>query len=103
MKIMTQHSSASLREETPHEIEPTRNIFISNALRRRALAVINDRSLDPQWRTLIRYALEANDPWLAELVKRTDSGEMSIETIDFSQTPQTYGDEHSETRICTDD
>jgi hypothetical protein len=37
----------------------------------------------------IRYALEINDPWLAELVPRADAGEILFETVDFSQTPHT--------------
>jgi len=48
---MTNHSSASLRVETPHETETTQ-ITINPALRHRAQAVINDTSIDPQWRTL---------------------------------------------------
>ena len=58
-----------------------------NALKRRAQAVLNDRSIDPQTRAVIRYALEINDPWLAQLVRLADAGE-SIETLDFSQTPE---------------
>ena len=66
---MPTHSSATAQEQTPHATEP---ITISDALRRRAQAVINDTSTDPQWRAIIRYGLEANDPWLADLV--TTSG-----------------------------
>ncbi|HXQ70245.1 MAG TPA: hypothetical protein VN844_07140 [Pyrinomonadaceae bacterium] len=43
-----------------------------NALKRRALAILNDESIDAQSRAIIRYGLETNDPWLAELVKRAD-------------------------------
>lgn len=57
-----------------------------NALKRRAQGVLNDTSIDPQTRVIIRYALEVNDPWLAELVRRAETHE-SVETIDFSQTP----------------
>ena len=77
---MTLHSSATALEQTPH---------VSDALRRRAQSVINDRSIDPEWRAIIRYALETNDPWLADLVRRADAGETIIETIDFSETPET--------------
>jgi hypothetical protein len=87
MKIMANHSSASLRERTPHVIETTK-ITISDALKRRAQAVINDRAIDPQWRAIVRYGLETNDPWLADLVRRADAGETIIDTIDFSQTPE---------------
>ncbi len=89
---MTTHSSATVRE-TPHEAE------IIDALRRRAQSVINDRTIDPQWRNIIRYALEINDPWLADLVRRADAGETVIDTIDFSQTPETNEDDSGEEKI----
>ena len=77
---MTLHSSATALEQTPQ---------VSDALRRRAESIINDRSIDPQWRAIIRYALETNDPWLADLVRRADAGETIIDAIDFSETPET--------------
>ena len=82
---MVNHSSATVRERTPHVIETTK-ITISDALKRRAQAVINDRAIDPQWRAIVRYGLETNDPWLADLVRRADAGETIIDTINFSQT-----------------
>jgi hypothetical protein len=94
MKIMATHTSATVRE-TPHVTETTR-ITISDALRRRAQSVINDKSIDPQWRAVIRYGLETNDPWLAELVSRADAGESIVDTIDFSQTPDADEDDRSE-------
>jgi hypothetical protein len=60
-----------------------------NAVRRRAQAVLNDNSIDPQSRAIIRYAMEINDPWLAELVRRADAGETLFDTVDFSQEPDT--------------
>ena len=59
----------------------TARTTISNALSRRAQAVINDRSIDAQTRALIRYGLEVNDPLLAELVRCIEAGETIIETI----------------------
>ena len=82
---MDNHSSASTREDTPHE-NRTRTSAIINALKKRAQAVLNDKSIDPQSRAIIRYALEINDPWLAELVRRADTGEAIDDTIDFAQT-----------------
>ena len=73
---MATHSSASVRE-TPHE-----------ALRRRAQAVINDRSINPQWRNIVRYALEIHDPLLPDLVRRASEGERIIDTADFAQTSE---------------
>ena len=65
-------SSARLREETPH---------ISDALKRRAQSVINDKSIDAQTRAVIRYGLEINDPWLPELVRCVDAGESIIDNV----------------------
>ena len=82
---MTTHGSATALEQSPHETETTQ-ITINDALQRRAQTVINDRSIDPEWRTIIRYALEINDPWLADLVRRAEAGETIIEAFDSSQT-----------------
>jgi hypothetical protein len=54
---------------------------------------------DPQWRASIRYGLETNDPWLPDLVRRADAGEMIIDTIDFSQTPDTTTDDLNEEKV----
>jgi hypothetical protein len=100
MTIMATHGSATVRE-TPHVTETTQ-ITISDALRRRTQSVINDRSMDREWRNIIRYALEINDPWLADLVRRADAGEaiIDIDTMDFSsRTPPGIEDELSEGRI----
>ena len=97
---MTTHSSsATTCESTPHEHHSTRTATIRNALKRRAQAILNDRSIDPQSRAIIRYALEINDPWLAQLVRHADAGE-SIETLDFSQTPEPIDDGSSEEKIA---
>ena len=57
---MSTHGSATALEETLHETETTQ-ITISDALRRRALSVINDRRTDPLsvtlWRSTIRGLL----------------------------------------------
>ena len=62
---MTSNTSPTAREETSHANQTTRTNTIINALKRRAQAVLNDRSLDAQSRAIIRYALASNDPWLA--------------------------------------
>jgi len=84
---MANHSSATTRSETPHANRTTRTATILDALTRRAQAVLNDTSLDPRSRAIIRYALETNDPWLAQLVRRADAGEPIVEIVDFSETP----------------
>ena len=95
---MTTHSSATVREQTPHVTETT-NTITSIALKRRAQSVINDTSIDPWWRNIVRYALEINDPWLGDLVRRADAGEPIIDTIDFSLEPQSQENDSSEEKI----
>jgi hypothetical protein len=95
---MTSHVSATALEETPHETE-TIQITISDALRRRAEAVINGSSIDPQWRNIVRYALEINDPLLPDLVRRADAGEQIIETTTFSETSEDNEDDSNEEKI----
>src|SRR5215213_3066476 len=85
MTIMANHSSASVRE-TPHVTQTSRTNTIINALKERAQAVLNDRTIDPQSRAIIRYALETNDPWLAKLVRRADEGETIIDSEGFLKT-----------------
>ena len=94
---MTTHSSATVREETLHVTETT--TIISNALKRRAHSVINDTSIDPQWRAIVRYGLETNDPWLGDLVRRADAGEPIIDTVDFSLEPESNNDDSNEEKI----
>jgi len=87
-----------MREATPHETETTQ-ISISDALRRRAQSVMNDRSIDPQWRTIIRYALEINDPLLADLVRRAGAGERIIDATEFATESETSEDDSSEGKV----
>ena len=95
---MNTHSSATALEETPHETE-TIQITISDALRRRAQAVLNDRSIDPQWRSIVRYALEINDPLLPDLVRRAGAGETIIDTTSFSETLESNDDDANAEKI----
>ena len=76
---MSTHSSATVRE-IPHVNQTSRTNTIIDALKRRAQSVLNDTSIDPQSRAIIRYALETNDPWLADLVRRADEGETVIDS-----------------------
>ena len=84
---MVSHSSAIEREETPHVSNST-NRIISNALRRPALYVINNEFIDAQSRGLIRYGLEIDDPWLAELVRRAEAGESIVDNLDVAETDE---------------
>ena len=96
---MTNHSSASLRE-TPHSNRISRTNTIVNALHRRAQAVLNDKSIDPQSRAIIRYAMEIDDPWLGELVRRADAGEAISETLDFEGLSETSSGDSDDGKIA---
>jgi hypothetical protein len=91
---MATHTSATTRVQAPdltsHANQTSRTATIVNALKRRAQAVLNDESLDAQTRAIIRYGLETNDPWLAEIVRRADAGEKLADSFDFSQTTQAH-------------
>ena len=95
---MSMHSSVSTLAEEPHETERIQ-ITISDALRRRAQAVLNDRSIDPQWRSIIRYALEISDPLLPDLVRRAGAGETIIDATSFSETLESNDDDANEEKI----
>jgi hypothetical protein len=91
MKPMANHTS--------HANQTSRTNTIANALKRRAQAVLNDKSIDPQSRAIIRYALEINDPWLAELVRLADAGEEIVVTLDPDETSDTDKDDSKEEKI----
>jgi hypothetical protein len=97
MKIMASHSSATAHLETPHVNRTTRTTTIISALKRRAQAVLNDKSIDAQSRAIVRYALETNDPWLAELVRRAYAGD---DVFDDMQSIETKEDDASEEKIA---
>ena len=88
---MVTHGSATVREDEPH-VTDTTTLATSKALKRRAHAVIKDGAIDPRWQTIVRYALETNDPWLADLLRRAETGEKIIDTLDFSLEPKTLED-----------
>ena len=92
---MAKDSSATTREQTPHVNQTTRTASIIDALKQRAQAVLNDKSIDEQSRAIIRYGLETNDPWLAKLVRCADVGENIADPLHVSQTPDTNEDDSS--------
>src|SRR5262244_1936384 len=69
MKTMAKDSSASSREEKSHNIDAS--------LKRRARLLITNGSIPRQTRSLIRYALEIKDPYLGQVVRRVEAGEMT--------------------------
>ena len=70
---MTTHSSATSRGEKSHHIEAS--------LKRRARLLITNSSIPGQTRSLIWYALELKDQHLAQLVRRVEAGEMTIDHV----------------------
>ena len=58
--------------ETPH---------LNAAIKRRAQTLINDKLIDGPSRAIIRYGLETDDPWLAELVRLVDAGENIVDNL----------------------
>jgi hypothetical protein len=78
--MSTHSSSAPERQATPHATNSTTSQTISDAIKRRAQSLINDRTIDADDRTFIRYALATNDTsGLSELVRRADAGESIID------------------------
>ena len=94
---MANHSSASVREHTPHATQTTRTATIVEALKRRAQAVLSDKSIDAQTCGIIRCALKTNDPWLAELVRRADAEEDVFENV---QSLETNNDDSTNEKIA---
>ena len=70
---MAGHSSATPREEKSH--------IIDASLKRRARLLITKSSIPRQTRSLIRYALEIKDPYLGQLVRRVEAGEVTIDHV----------------------
>jgi hypothetical protein len=99
---MTTHSSAQRRAETPHATNET----ISDAVRHRAQSLVNDKSIDASGRVWLRYALEINDPYLPELIRRADAGEPIIDDSHLLESNQELSTEQRVERlveiICRD-
>jgi len=78
--MSTHSSSAPERQATPHATNSTTSQTISDAIKRRAQSLINDRAIDASDRAFIRYALATDDTsGLSELVRRADAGEPVID------------------------
>jgi hypothetical protein len=76
MKIMAKHSSAPARSEVPR---------LDATIKRRAQDLINNKFIESATRTVLRYALEIDDPLLPNLVDRVDAGERIIDDEGFLQ------------------
>ena len=99
--MSTHSSSAPERGATPHATNSTTNNTISDAVRRRAHALINDRTIDANERVWIRYALETNDaPGLSELVRRADAGEPIIDDSHLTEANEEFFTEQKLERLA---
>ena len=63
-------------------IIPQGRIQLLPALERRARLLITNSSVPRPTRSLIRYALEVKDPYLAQIVRRVEGRELMIECLD---------------------
>ena len=70
---MANHGSASPRKQESRTLDAN--------LKRRARKLATDSRVDPRTRSLIRYALEINDPYLGQIVSRVEAGETRIDHI----------------------
>jgi hypothetical protein len=74
--------TSTLRERESDNINsPLKSHIIDGSLKRRARLLISNSSIPRQTRSLIRYALEIKDPYLAQVVRRVEGGEMNIECL----------------------
>ena len=71
--------SSSLESHTVDA--PPKSHIIDASLKRRARLLITNSSIPRQTRSLIRYALEIKDPYLAQVVRRVEGGELTIEWL----------------------
>jgi len=115
---MLKDSSATVRAQSPHADEyltqtsnPANNDTgpkpgdgtgpkptNANALKRRAQAIVDDKSIDVDSRKIISYALLIDDPWLPQLVRSVDAGENIAESFDYSRAAAVVEDMSREER-----
>ena len=73
---------ATLRERETDKVNATvRPHVIDAALKRRARLLMTNSSIPGRTRSLIRYALEIKDPYLDQVVRRVEAGEMTIDHL----------------------
>jgi len=75
---MARHTSATSRSSKSHN---DRSNNIDASVKHRARLLITNSSIPKQTRNLIRYALQINDPYLAQVVRRVESGEITIHRL----------------------
>ena len=85
-KSPQRQEKSTLRGKESEDINPTpKSHIIDASLKRRARLLITNSSIPSQTRSMIRYALEIRDPYLAQIVRRVEAGEMSIDSIYLEQ------------------
>lgn len=52
-------------------------------LKQRALAIIDSKAHDAETRAILRYAVEVEDPTLSELVRRAETGDTILDTVNI--------------------
>ena len=87
-KTSTPHQETTPREEKSARGKESDNInstpkphVIDASLKRRARLLITNCSIPRQTRLLTRYALEIKDPYLAQVVRRVEGGEITIDRL----------------------
>src|ERR1051325_386627 len=80
LRIMARNSSVPLRSQASTK-RKTKSKVVDASLKRRARLLITNSSIPKQTRNLIQYALEISDPYLAQVVRRVEGGEMTIEHL----------------------
>ena len=76
-----QTSTAKASTQKPSTTTNKTQHLIDASLKRRARLLITNNSIPKQTRNLILYALQIKDPHLAQVVRRVESGEMTIECL----------------------
>jgi hypothetical protein len=85
---MLNDNSAQVRDGIPHANSVT-DKRISDAVRRRAKLLINDKTVDDCVRAFIQFTLENEDPYLTKLVRRVDAGESILMMSPLAKTKST--------------
>ena len=86
---MARHGSASSRKEASAQKGTSVHTETAKAidadLKRRARLLLTDSSIPGRTRSLIRYALQIKDPYLAQVVRRVEAGEMIIDHLQLEE------------------
>jgi hypothetical protein len=76
------------KRESPNPVTSGTAIPVIDAnLKRRARKLILDSRIPGPTRGMLRYGLEIKDPYLPQLVRRVESGEMIIDYLEKIETP----------------